>query len=63
MMRAGYVRGVPEDPIRALFAWQVSDTYRALELSCITGTHGLLATMSRALRLEYDDRDDPIVGL
>jgi alkylhydroperoxidase family enzyme len=32
-----------------------------LELTYITMTYEMHATMSRALRLEYDDRDDPIV--
>jgi alkylhydroperoxidase family enzyme len=31
-----------------------------LELSYITATYGLHATLSRALRLEFDDRDDPV---
>lgn len=34
---------------------------QVLELTYITCTYELHATMSRALRLEYDDRDDPIV--
>jgi len=32
-----------------------------LELTYVTAMYEMHATMSRALRLEYDDRDDPIV--
>jgi alkylhydroperoxidase family enzyme len=32
-----------------------------LELTFITCTYDMSATMSRALRLEYDDRDDPVI--
>jgi len=32
-----------------------------LELTYITAMYEMHATISRALRLEYDDRDDPIV--
>jgi alkylhydroperoxidase family enzyme len=32
-----------------------------LELTYITATYEMHATMSRALRLEYDDVDDPVV--
>jgi alkylhydroperoxidase family enzyme len=32
-----------------------------LELTYITGMYEMHATISRALRLEFDDRDDPIV--
>jgi alkylhydroperoxidase family enzyme len=34
-----------------------------LELTYITSMYEMHATMSRALRLEYDDRDDPIVEI
>ncbi len=34
-----------------------------LELTYITCMYGMHAVMSRALRLEYDDRDDPIVEI
>ena len=34
-----------------------------IELSFITGTYAMHAMISRALRLEYDDRDDPIVEI
>ncbi len=36
---------------------------QVLELTYITCTYDLHATMSRALRLEYDDRDDPIAEI
>lgn len=32
-----------------------------LEFTYITSTYAMHATMSRALRLEYDDQDDPVV--
>ena len=34
-----------------------------LELSFITGMYAMHAMISRALRLEYDDRDDPVVEI
>jgi alkylhydroperoxidase family enzyme len=34
-----------------------------LELTYITGLYDMHARMSRAMRLEYDDRDDPIVEI
>ena len=34
-----------------------------LELSFVTGTYTMHAMISRALRLEYDDRDDPVVEI
>ena len=34
-----------------------------LELTYIVCLYGMHAVMSRALRLEYDDRDDPIVEI
>jgi len=34
-----------------------------LELTYITATYMMHAVMSRALRLEYDDRDDPVVEI
>ena len=34
-----------------------------LELTYIVCMYGMHAVMSRALRLEYDDRDDPIVEI
>ena len=37
------------------------DDQEILELTYITCTYAMHATMSRALRLEYDDVDDPIV--
>ena len=36
------------------------DDTEILELTYITCTYDMHATMSRALRLEYDDVDDPI---
>jgi hypothetical protein len=37
------------------------DDTEILEFTYITCTYAMHATMSRALRLEYDDVDDPIV--
>jgi hypothetical protein len=34
-----------------------------LEFTYITSTYAMHATMSRALRLEYDDVDDPVVEI
>ena len=34
-----------------------------LELTYITAMYDMHAVMSRALRLEYDDRDEPIVEI
>jgi alkylhydroperoxidase family enzyme len=50
---------VPEDVFEALRA-ELSDV-EILELTYITCTYHMHAIMSRALRLEYDDVDDPIV--
>jgi alkylhydroperoxidase family enzyme len=50
---------VPDATFAALKA-HLSDE-EILELTYITMTYELHATMSRALRLEFDDRDDPIV--
>ncbi len=50
---------VPDETFAALRAG-LSDE-QVLELTYITCTYDLHATISRALRLEYDDRDDPIV--
>lgn len=50
---------VPDGVVEALKA-ELSDE-EILELTYITATYDMHATMSRALRLEYDDRDDPIV--
>jgi alkylhydroperoxidase family enzyme len=49
---------VPDDVFAALKA-ELSDV-EILELTYITCTYGMHATMSRALRLEYDDVDDPV---
>jgi len=49
---------VPDDVFDALRA-ELNDT-QILELTYITCTYDMHATMSRALRLEYDDVDDPI---
>lgn len=50
---------VPEAVFDALRE-HLNDT-EILELTYITCTYAMHATMSRALRLEYDDVDDPIV--
>jgi len=49
---------VPDDVFDALRT-ELNDT-EILELTYITCTYDMHATMSRALRLEYDDVDDPI---
>ncbi|MFD1537118.1 carboxymuconolactone decarboxylase family protein [Nonomuraea guangzhouensis] len=89
--------GVPEEKVRAVAHWQVSDVFGELERAVLAYTDGLVldggrvhdevfavlrahlpdeqileltyvtclyemhATMARALRLEWDDRPDPIV--
>jgi alkylhydroperoxidase family enzyme len=50
---------VPDGIFEALRA-HLSDE-EILELTYITATYEMHATMSRALRLEYDDVDDPVV--
>jgi alkylhydroperoxidase family enzyme len=50
---------VPDGVFAALQA-ELSDE-EILELTYITTTYEMHATMSRALRLEYDDMDDPVV--
>lgn len=50
---------VPEALFDALKA-ELSDE-AILEFTYITATYAMHATMSRALRLEYDDVDDPVV--
>ena len=50
---------VPDGVFAALQA-ELSDE-EILELTYITTTYEMHATMSRALRLEYDDVDDPVV--
>lgn len=52
---------VPDDVFDALRD-HLDDT-EILELTYITCTYAMHATMSRALRLEYDDVDDPIVEI
>jgi alkylhydroperoxidase family enzyme len=49
---------VPDGVFEALRA-ELDDT-EILELTYVTCTYDMHATMSRALRLEYDDVDDPI---
>jgi len=49
---------VPDDVFEALRK-ELSDV-EILELTYITCTYDMHATMSRALRLEYDDVDDPV---
>ncbi|WP_224199716.1 MULTISPECIES: carboxymuconolactone decarboxylase family protein [Pacificimonas] len=50
---------VPDKVMEALKAF-LSDE-EILELTYITALYDMHAVMSRALRLEFDDRDDPIV--
>lgn len=52
---------VPDDVFDALRE-HLDDT-EILELTYITCTYAMHATMSRALRLEYDDVDDPVVEI
>ena len=52
---------VPDDRFTALKA-HLSDE-EILELTYVTCLYEMHATMSRALRLEYDDRDEPIVEI
>ena len=52
---------VPDELFAALRA-QLSDA-ELLELTYITMMYSMHAVISRALRLEYDDRDDPIVEI
>ena len=63
--------GLTETQVDAIPAWSVADCFSpveravlaytdALVLTYITCTYDMHATMSRALRLEYDDVDDPI---
>jgi alkylhydroperoxidase family enzyme len=52
---------VPDDTFAALRAGLSEE--QVLELTYITCTYDLHATMARALRLEYDDREDPIVEI
>ena len=52
---------VPDDTFAALREGLTEE--QILELTYITCTYDLHATMSRALRLEYDDRDDPIAEI
>jgi alkylhydroperoxidase family enzyme len=52
---------VPEDRFTVLKA-HLSDE-EILELTYVTCLYEMHATMSRALRLEYDDRDEPIVEI
>jgi hypothetical protein len=52
---------VPDGVFDSLRA-ELSDV-EILELTYITCTYDMHATMSRALRLEYDDVDDPITEI
>ena len=52
---------VPDPVFEALRA-ELSDT-QILELTYITCTYDMHAVMARALRLEYDDVDDPVVEI
>jgi alkylhydroperoxidase family enzyme len=51
----------PEPVVQALKAF-LSDE-QILELTYIVCMYGMHAVMSRALRTEYDDRDDPVVEI
>ncbi|MFC4913837.1 carboxymuconolactone decarboxylase family protein [Actinomadura gamaensis] len=89
--------GVPDEKVRAVAHWEVSDRFdeleravlayadalvlnggrvhdevfatlkkhlpdeQILELTYVTCLYEMHATMARALRLEFDDRDDPVV--
>ena len=53
-------RGRVPDGVFEALRDELDDT-EILELTYITCTYAMHATMSKALRLEYDDVDDPIV--
>lgn len=53
-------RGRVPDAVMEALKSELSDE-AILELTYITATYMMHAVMSRALRLEYDDRDDPCV--
>ena len=55
VLESGRVPDAVFDALRA----ELNDT-QILELTYVTCTYDLHATMSRALRLEYDDVDDPV---
>jgi alkylhydroperoxidase family enzyme len=50
------------DAVFAALQEHLSDE-EILELTYVTATYMMHAVMSRALRLEYDDRDDPVVEI
>ncbi|MEZ5165958.1 MAG: carboxymuconolactone decarboxylase family protein [Acidimicrobiales bacterium] len=54
-------RGRVPDAVFAALRDELDDV-EILELTYITSTYAMHATMSRALRLEYDDVDDPVRG-
>ena len=56
VLESGRVPDAVFDALRS----ELDDT-EILELTYITCTYDMHATMSRALRLEYDDVDDPVV--
>lgn len=58
VLESGRVPDAVFDALRA----ELSDT-EILELTYVTCTYALHATMCRALRLEYDDVDDPITEI
>jgi hypothetical protein len=39
------------------------DDEQILELTYVTSLYAMHAVMTRALRLEYDDRDEPVVEI
>jgi alkylhydroperoxidase family enzyme len=55
-------RGRVPDGVFEVLQSHLSDE-EILELTYITATYMMHAVMSRALRLEYDDRDDPVVEI
>lgn len=55
-------RGRVPDAVFAALQEHLSDE-EIVELSFITGMYAMHAMISRALRLEYDDRDDPVVEI
>jgi alkylhydroperoxidase family enzyme len=54
--------GRVSDELFAVLKDHLSDE-EILELTYITGLYVMHAIMSRALRLEYDDRDDPVIEI
>src|SRR3569623_1605209 len=57
--KASRDNGVAEEKIQAIPSWSTSDVFSPVERAVLAWTD-FLAVMSRALRLELDDRDEPL---